>query len=62
MSNPSEKKVSDSGHQESTASCREAWDSPRLIPLDLGSAQAKYCSFTNEGNPDNGPKATGCGS
>jgi len=60
MSNPSNAEASDSGEPRGGAASREAWDAPRLIPLDLGSAQAKYCSFTGEGNPDNGPKATGC--
>lgn len=49
---------SEQKREESVA--REPWDAPQLIPLDLGSAQAKYCKFTNEGTPDNGPKPTGC--
>lgn len=52
--------TNNSARQDSSAPRREAWDSPQLIPLDLGSAQAKFCSFTNEGTPDNGPKVTGC--
>ncbi len=37
------------------ASNLESWDEPQLIPLDLGSAQGKYCAFNNESAPDNGP-------
>ena len=40
----------------------ETWESPRLIPLDLGSAQAKYCMFNIESALDNGPKVAGCSS
>lgn len=39
---------------------REPWDAPQLIPLDLGSAQAKYCQFVGESSPDNGPRPTMC--
>lgn len=44
----------------STGSSREAWDCPQLIPLDLGSAQSKFCMFGTEVAPDNGPLMVGC--
>jgi hypothetical protein len=43
-----------------TNSFRESWDCPQLIPLDLGSAQAKFCMFGSEASPDNGPLTIGC--
>lgn len=40
----------------------EAWEAPRLISLDLGAAQAKFCRFSDETAPDNGPKMVSCSS